>query len=63
MKAVDADVDDEVRYTQLIGDEVSEKSFMLDEITGQVSVKDSHLLDREIAGGETLTRKGSEIIG
>ncbi len=32
MKATDGDPDDEVRYSQLVGDEASEKSFMLDEL-------------------------------
>lgn len=52
VKAVDSDPDDEVVYSQLIGDEVAEKSFALDETSGQISVKDNHLLDREQAEGQ-----------
>jgi hypothetical protein len=53
VKAVDDDPDEngEVTYSKLIGDETVEKSFLLDPFTGKVSIKDNHLLDREVAEG------------
>jgi hypothetical protein len=38
VKAVDGDMDDSVTFSQLIGDDVAEKSFALDPFTGQVPI-------------------------
>ena len=49
--ATDADKN-EVKYEKLFGSTVIEKSFSLDEITGEIRVIDNSLLDREISEGE-----------
>jgi hypothetical protein len=53
VKAIDDDPDEngQVTYSKLIGDETVENSFLLDPFTGKVSIKDNHLLDREVAEG------------